>query len=98
MTEEQLLQAVRSLARLLGWLSYHTRDSRRSDPGFVDLMLAKPPRLILAELKTEKGQLTEAQRAWGNALLECPQVEYAVWRPSHWSRGIIERILRGERA
>jgi signal-transduction protein with cAMP-binding, CBS, and nucleotidyltransferase domain len=82
MTEEQWLQQVRELARLKGWRIYHTRDSRRSDPGFPDLVLVRGDRLIFAELKREKGRLTESQRTWLAALEETAETH--VWRPSDW--------------
>ena len=82
MTEEEWLQQVRELARLKGWRIYHTRDSRRSDPGFPDLVLVRGDRLIFAELKREKGRLTESQRTWLAALEETAETH--VWRPSDW--------------
>ena len=70
MTEKQLLQVVLDLARLTGWLAYHTHDSRRSAEGFPDLVLchARHPWLVFAELKVGKGKLTKAQQEWQNAL------------------------------
>jgi hypothetical protein len=82
MTEEEWLQQVRELARLKGWRIYHTRDSRRSDPGFPDLVLVRGHRLIFAELKREKGRLSDSQRTWLAALEETAETH--VWRPSDW--------------
>ena len=107
MTEKQLLECVRSLAKGLGWLTYHTHNSRRSEPGFPDLVMVRPPRLIFAELKNEKGVVSDAQERW---LLELGKVEdwlydfddlydaevvvVHVWRPAQWLDGTIEEILR----
>jgi hypothetical protein len=63
MTEKQLQGAVVELAKRLGYLVYHTFDSRRSNPGWPDLVLCKPPRLIFAELKVG---VTEADTGSGD--------------------------------
>jgi hypothetical protein len=103
MAEEDLLRHVKSCAAAFGWLVYHTRDSRRSDAGFPDLVLLRPPRVIFAELKTERGRVTHDQALWlakfedlrrtrGAPGVSC---EVYVWRPSAWLRGEIEGVLRG---
>lgn len=63
--------------------------------GWPDLVIARadPPRLIIAELKSEKGRQTPEQRTW-QAILEANGVEYYLWRPSDWPD--IERILESD--
>jgi hypothetical protein len=97
MTEAQLLAAVRHLARLTGWLAYHTHDSRRSEPGFPDLVLvsARRQRVIYAELKTDTGRTTPEQDQWLAALAAAGQ-ETALWRPADLPHDI-PAILRGDR-
>jgi hypothetical protein len=63
MSEAELQAAVIDLARRLGWLVYHTHDSRRSPAGFPDLVCVRD-RVIYIELKTEKGGLSEEQSQW----------------------------------
>ncbi|HZC06449.1 MAG TPA: VRR-NUC domain-containing protein [Ktedonobacterales bacterium] len=88
--------AVIELAQLTGWLVYHTHDARRSAPGWPDLALCKPPRLLLIELKTTHGRLRPEQLVWLTALAGCAGIEAAVWRPADWPT--IERALvSGER-
>jgi len=82
-SEEGWLTAVLECARWCGWLAYHTRDSRRSTPGFPDLMLVRPPRAIAAELKTDRGLLTREQGDWLAGLAGCG-LEVYVWRPVDW--------------
>ena len=41
MTEKQFMAQVVELAKLKGWLVYHTYDSRRSEPGFPDLCMVR---------------------------------------------------------
>jgi len=92
-TEKQFQRSVIDMARIAGWLAYHTYDSRRSEPGFPDLVLVKPPRLIFAELKSEKGRLTPAQRRWLARLRECRGIEVYLWRPRDWN-SIVETLAR----
>ena len=81
LTEKQWQQQVVSLARQTGWNRiYHTHDSRRSAHGFPDLVLVRD-RVIFAELKTEKGKLSDAQQAWLDALRAAGAEAY-IWRPS----------------
>ena len=82
-TEKEFMAAVLSKAKSLGWVCYHTRDSRKSQAGYPDLTMARE-RLICAELKTETGQVSAAQANWLTALAEAG-VECYVWRPSRWS-------------
>lgn len=90
-TEGAFLAQVRAAAKLLGWATYHVHDSRHSEAGFPDLVLVKRPRVIFAELKSDRGKLTEAQRAWIDELRACGQEAY-VFRPRDWKT--IERVLR----
>jgi hypothetical protein len=104
MTEAQLQDAIIRYAKNRGYLVYHTYDSRRSESGFPDLVLAHPDgRLIFAELKSEKGTLSKAQKRWLFTLRQPALVKVIigwteayqvhVWRPSDWRDGTIERVL-----
>jgi len=93
MTEKEFLQQVRDLAKLCGWLTYHTYDSRRSPEGFPDLVLVRGNQMVFAELKSEKGSVRPEQRMWLDALEKVCNVEVYLWRPHNWDE-IIER-LRG---
>ena len=79
MTEKQFQSHIVQFAKLQGWLVYHTYDSRRSEPGFPDLVLARD-RILYRELKTDKGRLTPAQIGWGKTLMDAG-ADYKVWRP-----------------
>lgn len=63
-SEAAFQRQVLNLAEFYGWRSYHTHDSRRSQPGFPDLVLVRDTELIFAELKTEKGRVRPEQRDW----------------------------------
>ena len=91
-SEKHFQAQVLALARLSGWLTYHTHDSRRSTAGFPDLVLVRPPVVLFAELKSESGTLRPEQEAWLRKLARCEGVGARVWRPSDWPG--IERTLR----
>ena len=81
LTEREWQAQVVTLARTLGWATYHTFDSRRSQPGMPDLILVRD-RVLFAELKRESGRLSAAQEEW-LARLRAAGAEVYVWRPSH---------------
>lgn len=85
---------VTQLAGFYGWRTYHTHDSRRSTPGFPDLVLVRGPELIFAELKTEKGRVRPEQADWIAALNAVPTVDTYLWRPSDFD-DIHARLSRG---
>lgn len=96
-TESGFQDAVIDLAKWCGWeLRYHTHDSRRSDAGFPDLVMLKPPRIIVAELKTDKGRVSKTQQAWLDGWRACvplcAALQVFVWRPADWPE--IERQLK----
>lgn len=76
---------VVDLATLYQWRHFHVYDSTRSDPGWPDLVLVRRPELLVAELKTDKGCLTIAQREWLELLAACG-VETHVWRPRDFAQ------------
>ena len=91
--EKDFQQMVLNVARPCGWQTYHTYDSRRSDPGFPDLCLVRGERLLFVELKTVKGRLRDAQKDWLALLTKVPCVEVYLWRPTDWD-AIVEILSR----
>jgi hypothetical protein len=100
-TEREFQDAVIELARLFGWRVAHFRTARTNrgwrtpveadGAGFPDCVLVRRPRLIFAELKSEKGRVGEAQWGWLRALSACSAETY-LWRPSDWPQ--IEEVLK----
>ena len=95
-SEKELQTRVIEFARLYGWRVAHFHDSRRQVKpgvfvgdkdavGFPDLVLVRPPRLMVVELKRELGKLTDEQQAWIGDLQACG-VEVHVVRPSSEDR------------
>lgn len=98
MSEKALLAHVRGAARQLGWKTYHTHRSDRSEPGFPDLCMVRKEQLIFVELKIQNeshGKLTDEQTEWAMALAEC--VPVLLWRPEQWLDGTVEHVLLAER-
>jgi hypothetical protein len=94
MTEREFQRAVVELARLMGWRVHHTRPALtqrgrwltpiQGDAGFPDLVLCRPPRLVIAELKRVGVKPTAEQQAWLDALSACADVECYLWTPQDW--------------
>jgi hypothetical protein len=82
LTERQWQQQVTDLAKLRGWWVYHPLLSKWSEPGWPDLTLIRPPRMVLAELKSDRGKISDAQRRVFALLDQVDGVESYVWRPA----------------
>lgn len=97
MTERNLQSAVLKLAGFHGYeVRYHTKDSRGSQAGFPDLVLAsaKRGRLMFRELKTDAGRMRPEQKVVLEVLGSCGQ-DVGVWRPADLLSGRIVAELRG---
>ena len=84
-TEADFQATVIEMARALGWRVYHTHDSRRSNPGFPDLVLVRDRVLRIWELKSETGTLSRNQADW-IVDLQTAGVEALVLQPSDMPR------------
>ena len=95
LTEYAWQLQVIAFARLHGWRVAHFRPgmNRRGEcqtavqgdgVGFPDLVLVKPGKCIVAELKSDEGRVSEEQRVWLRAF-EAAGVPAYTWRPRDWS-------------
>jgi hypothetical protein len=97
MRSEAALQAlVVGVAQLYGWAHYHTHDSRRSDEGWPDLVLCRPPRLVVVELKGVRTRVTPEQQAWLARLQGCG-VDARLVRPAD-AAALVEELSDGRAA
>ena len=85
--ERDFQRSVVELAELLGWKIYHVANVRgrlraKSSIGFPDLLLTRAGRLIVAELKRDGREPTDAQQGWLDALALVPGITVACWRPA----------------
>jgi hypothetical protein len=95
MREAELQAGVVDLAHALGYRVAHFRPAMTAHgwrtpvsadgAGFPDLVLcrARDGRIIVAELKAEKGRVTEAQRAWLDDL-SAAGVPVFTWWPADY--------------
>ena len=115
LSEKDFQDNVIQLAQMLHWRIAHFRPAMTKhgwrtpmigDPGFPDLVLAKAGRVVFAELKSEKGKLTEDQTDWLSALSgvdwDSAYAKYQggvgttsvfLWRPSDLEQ--IQEVLGG---
>lgn len=98
MSEKDFQAGVLKLALFHGFkLRYHTHDSRRSAPGFPDLVLVNPRtgRVLWRELKTNKGRVSPEQQEWLDGLTACG-MDAGVWRPNDLDDGRVLAELKGQ--
>lgn len=79
--ERQLQDGLVTVARVCGFMVYHTWDSRRSAPGFPDLICVKGHRMLALEIKQQRGRVSEAQREWIAELGQVPGCTAVIVRP-----------------
>lgn len=96
LSEAQWQQRVMDAARAAGWLVVHFRPAMTQrgrwitpmagDAGFPDLVLAKGGRVLIAELKSDSGKPTAAQKAWLAAL----GGHGRLWQPRNWDAVLLD--------
>jgi hypothetical protein len=99
-SEAGFQRAVCEALRLFGWRWTHFRPARTArgwrtplsgDAGFPDLVAVRGDRVLWAELKAERGRLSDEQAKWLAALGHAGQ-DVHCWRPSDWPT--IQETLR----
>lgn len=99
--ETILCDQVLQLAATLGWRRVHFRPARteagwrtafQGDRGFPDLVLVRPPELLVVELKSDRGPYQPGQQEW-LADLAGAGVETYTWRPRDFDT-IVARLSR----
>jgi hypothetical protein len=106
MTERDLMDTVLEYLRASGYLVFHPYDSRRSEPGFPDMVAAGNGRLLFIECKRHGQGLRQGkmgrrrwlpgQDEWKEVLCQCPGVEFRVVRPLDWLSGDFQRFIEEE--
>ena len=92
MRESTLQDMCEDIARRYGWTVYHETNSRKSSKRMPDLIMLSPVQqdgsvvLVMLELKTEKGTLTEDQEIWQMKLGLVNCMVTGVMRPAGWQQ------------
>lgn len=95
-----LQQQVMDRLKAHGWLAYHTFDSRKSAPGFPDIVAISEPydgpwaRQIVIELKREGAWPSTDQQQWLDAFSGA-EVHTYLWFPSDLIAGTVDYVLQG---
>lgn len=111
MTEEELQDAVIDHLRTAGYLVHHDRPAQRGDgswytavqgdAGFPDILAIHPKTgfMIVVELKSEKGVVSEAQLEWLNAFRNhgCLEGMVGVWKPDAWPKRVSYWVVAGRK-
>ena len=103
-TEAEFQSQVIQLARVYDWRVCHFRPARvrvrgrdtwrtpiSGDAGFPDLILARDGVVIHAELKTDRGRVSNDQTDWLSAIGSSA----VVWRPRDLKSGAIQERMAG---
>lgn len=96
MTEAELDQCVRDLAKLLNLHVFSVRQSKAgvvTSPGWPDLVICGPGGVLFRELKRQDGKIRPDQQRWG-AALQAARQDWAIWRPGDWIDKTIDAELR----
>lgn len=91
MREDALQQLVMDAAKAHGLLAYHTHDSRRSNPGWPDVVLVGARGVLFRELKAEQGRVSPMQKFWLQAL-DLAGANSGIWRPEDWPTRIVREM------
>lgn len=94
MRERDFQAMIEQAAGYLSWRCYHTWDSRRSNPGWPDLVCVKKGRMLALELKTDKGKVRPQQAEWIEELGKVPGVVARIVRPADIDE-VLEMLQEG---
>lgn len=106
LSEREYMKQVVELARQLDWTVRHIpncktqsgRWSNQSATGLPDLILIRPPRLLMVELKGRKTEVTAEQVRTLYLLGQCDGVESYLWRSGEATLQAIADVLSSKTA
>lgn len=97
--ETQVQDQIIRVVRTLGYLVYHTHDSRRSEKGFPDICIVGFDKLIFIEFKAGKNTATKEQQQWldelNNAGVDARLYHVDTWKSG--DRRLIDELIFAKR-
>lgn len=86
-TEAHWAGWVLSTAVLHGWTVHTEYEAERANSGWPSLVMLRGPRMVVAKIKAERGEVTKAQQQWIDQFAEVAgasngAVSAHVWRPA----------------
>ncbi len=103
LTEAEFGKQIEDLFKLYGWRWCHFRPAQTAhgwrtaisgDLGFPDYVAVKGAQLLIPEIKSHTGKLSDAQESWRQVLDNVPGKPYRLWRPEDLE-GEILHVLSG---
>ena len=102
MSESEYQSRIIDTALVRGWRLHHCRPLRRADgrhqtpitghAGFPDLICVRGSRLLVIEVKSERGRVSPEQAVWLDCWRGVPGAEVFIAAPEGWS--LLEVALR----
>ena len=92
LSEAHLQTLVTDTCDLMKLRWHHETDSRKSKPGFPDLVIVGPGGTLFRELKKQHGRVRKDQKDWLEDLTKAG-ADAAIWRPSDWENQSIYQQL-----
>jgi hypothetical protein len=79
LTEQDIQRGITDLLKQLGFRTYHTWLSKRSDPGFPDVVAVRhrDGAVVAVECKSKNGRVTRDQAEWIHAFQQVPGCLFA---------------------
>jgi hypothetical protein len=79
LTEQDIQRGITDLLKQLGFRTYHTWLSKRSDPGFPDVVAVRrrDGAVVAVECKSKNGRVSQEQAEWIMTFQQVPSCVFA---------------------